>query len=120
MGRLVVVRPREHYQQILEGGEIAVVYCCRKRFLDQMIAGDERRVDRTHCRRPPITGRLTIIGQASAPSRGPVVIGGRIGEQAPHGRITSSPGMARSEGRCSTGWCVGPSSPTPIESCVNT
>ncbi len=90
MGQLVVVRAREYFQQIFEGGEIAVVYRCRKRFLDQMIAGDERWVDRTHCRRPPITGCLAIVGQASAPSRGPVVIGGRIGEQAPHDRITSS------------------------------
>jgi hypothetical protein len=29
-------------------------------------------------------------------------------------------GMARSAARCSTGWCVGPSSPSPIESCVMT
>ena len=28
--------------------------------------------------------------------------------------------MARSEARCSIGWCVGPSSPSAIESCVNT
>ena len=28
--------------------------------------------------------------------------------------------MARSAVRCSTGWCVGPSSPRPIESCVIT
>ena len=28
--------------------------------------------------------------------------------------------MARSDASCSTGWCVGPSSPTPIESCVKT
>ena len=34
------------------------------------------------------------------------------------GRIVITPGMARSEARCSIGWCVGPSSPTPIESCV--
>ena len=27
-------------------------------------------------------------------------------------------GMARSEASCSIGWCVGPSSPSPIESCV--
>jgi hypothetical protein len=29
-------------------------------------------------------------------------------------------GVARSAASCSIGWCVGPSSPTPIESCVNT
>ena len=29
-------------------------------------------------------------------------------------------GVARSVASCSIGWCVGPSSPTPIESCVNT
>ncbi len=36
------------------------------------------------------------------------------------GRITCSPGIARSVARCSTGWCVGPSSPTPTESCDHT
>ncbi|CPU64689.1 Uncharacterised protein [Mycobacteroides abscessus] len=36
------------------------------------------------------------------------------------GRTTSRPGIARSAARCSTGWCVGPSSPRPIESCVHT
>jgi hypothetical protein len=34
-------------------------------------------------------------------------------------RITITPGMARKEASCSIGWWVGPSSPTPIESCVN-
>ena len=34
------------------------------------------------------------------------------------GRITSRPGIARSEASCSTGWWVGPSSPRPIESWV--
>ena len=36
------------------------------------------------------------------------------------GRRTIRPGMARSDASCSTGWCVGPSSPTPIESWVKT
>jgi hypothetical protein len=36
------------------------------------------------------------------------------------GRKTIRPGMARSDATCSTGWCVGPSSPTPMESCVKT
>ena len=35
------------------------------------------------------------------------------------GRIVISAGIARSEARCSIGWWVGPSSPTPIESWVN-
>ena len=35
------------------------------------------------------------------------------------GRMTRSPGMARSDASCSTGWCVGPSSPRPTESCVH-
>ena len=39
---------------------------------------------------------------------------------ASHGRIVIRPGIARSDRICSTGWWVGPSSPTPIESCVNT
>ena len=36
------------------------------------------------------------------------------------GRMTSKPGIARKAAKCSMGWCVGPSSPTPIESCVQT
>ena len=36
------------------------------------------------------------------------------------GRTMSRCGMFRSDHRCSTGWCVGPSSPRPIESCVQT
>jgi hypothetical protein len=36
------------------------------------------------------------------------------------GRSTSTLGMARKLARCSTGWCVGPSSPSPIESWVRT
>jgi len=38
----------------------------------------------------------------------------------PAGRTTSTFGVARSWASCSIGWCVGPSSPTPIESCVKT
>ena len=34
------------------------------------------------------------------------------------GRSTIRPGIARRLARCSIGWCVGPSSPTPMESCV--
>jgi len=37
---------------------------------------------------------------------------------ASEGRIVTRPGIARNEASCSTGWCVGPSSPSPIESCV--
>ena len=37
---------------------------------------------------------------------------------ASQGRITFRPGIARSEASCSTGWWVGPSSPSPIESWV--
>ena len=36
------------------------------------------------------------------------------------GRNTLRFGVARSIARCSIGWCVGPSSPSPIESCVST
>ena len=36
------------------------------------------------------------------------------------GRSTTRPGIARSAARCSTGWCVGPSSPSATESCVQT
>ena len=34
------------------------------------------------------------------------------------GRSVSVLGMARKLSSASTGWCVGPSSPRPIESCV--
>ena len=34
------------------------------------------------------------------------------------GRMSMMPGMARSDASCSTGWWVGPSSPTPMESWV--
>ena len=36
------------------------------------------------------------------------------------GRTYQRFGIARSAMWCSTGWCVGPSSPTPTESCVHT
>jgi hypothetical protein len=36
------------------------------------------------------------------------------------GRKTSMLGVARSMARCSTGWCVGPSSPSPMLSWVIT
>ena len=36
------------------------------------------------------------------------------------GRKTSRPGMTRSAATCSTGWWVGPSSPTPTESWLQT
>ena len=37
-----------------------------------------------------------------------------------HGRQRSMPGMRRRLAACSIDWCVGPSSPRPIESCVYT
>jgi len=36
------------------------------------------------------------------------------------GRTTCKPGIKRNAPSCSIGWCVGPSSPTKIESCVYT
>ena len=36
------------------------------------------------------------------------------------GLHTLIPGIIRSDVNCSTAWCVGPSSPRPIESCVKT
>ena len=36
------------------------------------------------------------------------------------GRTTVKSGMARSAASCSIGWCVGPSSPSATESCVQT
>jgi hypothetical protein len=37
-----------------------------------------------------------------------------------HGRQTSMCGIRRRLETCSIAWCVGPSSPSPIESCVKT
>ena len=51
---------------------------------------------------------LTALAQAAAVSF------------ASPGRITVSWGIARSDATCSTGSWVGPSSPTPIESWVQT
>jgi hypothetical protein len=53
---------------------------------------------------------------AAVAARGP----GRGGLGASQGRQTSSPGIRRRLAACSTGWCVGPSSPRPMLSCVNT
>jgi hypothetical protein len=39
---------------------------------------------------------------------------------APAGRTTLRFGVERRDVSCSTGWCVGPSSPSPIESWVKT
>ncbi len=39
---------------------------------------------------------------------------------ASQGRMRARFGIARRAARCSTDWCVGPSSPRPIESCVKT
>ncbi len=36
------------------------------------------------------------------------------------GRTTAKRGIARSDARCSIGWWVEPSSPSPMESCVQT
>ena len=36
------------------------------------------------------------------------------------GRQTSRPGISRSDAACSIDWCVGPSSPRPMLSCVKT
>ena len=46
-GRLILVRHGEHCQQTLEGREIPIVYGCRDRLFDQMVARDESRVSRT-------------------------------------------------------------------------
>ena len=46
---------------------------------------------------------------------------GRIGfAEDKAGRITARLGIARSDARYSTGWCVGPLRPMPIESWLNT
>ena len=53
-----------------------------------------------------------------------VVLDGRLHAAtvslASAGRMTCRKGIARSVASCSTGWWVGPSSPTPTESWVNT
>ena len=66
-----------------------------------------------------------MFWRVSASPHGPAVRS-RIAFQAPAvslaspGRTIERPGMARSAAMCSIGWWVGPSSPSPIESCVQT
>ena len=43
-----------------------------------------------------------------------------IDSTASHGRHTDMFGINRNVAACSTAWCVGPSSPRPMESWVNT
>src|SRR5262249_32351896 len=77
--------------------------CCRKCFLDKMIAGNECWIDGTHSRRSWLARSLPIVGQAFAPSVGPIVKGGRIGEQAADGRIAIDAGCSigqSAEGQC--------------------
>ena len=50
--------------------------------------------------------------RSRAPIKAPAVSSGSAG------RITSRPGITLSPLTVSTGWCVGPSSPTPTESWV--
>ena len=52
--------------------------------------------------------RVSAACQAATVSRGSA------------GRQTCRFGIVRSAATCSTGWWVGPSSPTKMESCVNT
>ena len=67
----------------------------------------------TFCRvRTDRSGRWWRLVQDGAP--------GQAVSLASAGRTTASRGIARSAARCSTGWWVGPSSPRPIESCVQT
>ena len=54
------------------------------------------------------------------PSRSMAAVQATAVSTASHGRQTSRFGMRRRLAACSTGWCVGPSSPRPIESCVST
>ena len=61
--------------------------------------------------------RISAVGTELAPSS---QCQARSVSWTSAGRITSRFGIARSEARCSIGWCVGPSSPTPIESWVKT
>ena len=56
-------------------------------------------------------GRVEVLEDHAPGGRGLVGVAGRM---------TVRPGIARSAARCSTGWCVGPSSPSATESWVYT
>ena len=68
-------------------------------------------------------GREVLPGQ-DQPGRAVGVLQDRLPAAAVSlasaGRTTSRPGIARSAARCSIGWWVGPSSPRPMESWVQT
>ena len=59
--------------------------------------------------------RISAAGRSVLRSR---VAQAAVVSLASAGRITSSPGISRRDATCSTGWWVGPSSPSPIESWV--
>ena len=82
-----------------DGGPAALDGRAVRHHGDALAAEDQRRRAR---RAPPPPARPAAVSLASA------------------GRMSWRPGMARSAARCSTGWWVGPSSPTPTESWLNT
>ena len=87
---------------------------------------DRRR--RPRCRRRVSTAEPSVVTvmfwrlriNADGPSWRTTSTHAWIVSLASAGRITCRPGIARSAARCSIGWWVGPSSPTPTESWVNT
>src|SRR5205814_5868556 len=74
---LILIRPREHGQQVLEGREIPFAHGCDDRLLHQMVARDECRVCRAH-RYLAVARLTTLLGKPLAPSRCPIVEGAPI------------------------------------------
>src|ERR1700731_4858609 len=85
-GRLILVRHGEDCQQTLEGLEIPNVHGRGDRLLHEMIAWDESRVGRAHCR-SAFVRFSTLLCKPMTPSHRPIVEGAGIGKQAAHTRV---------------------------------
>ena len=79
--RLVLVRPLEHGQELLERFEITPLNSGHDRGFDLVVARDESRVHRLHGG-PPGIGVLGFLLKPLPPSAGPGVEGRRVDEEA--------------------------------------
>jgi hypothetical protein len=84
--RLVIVRRRQHFDELLEWPEIALLDCGLNCFFNPVIARNERWTDGPHIT-PALRGGSLVAGKATSPTQGPLVKGGRIVEEAAHGLV---------------------------------
>ena len=95
--RLLLVGRGEDCHQFVEGREILP---CRGRLydgLDSMIAGDEARICASH-RGLALCAIPRLLAEAETPPNSPLIVGGRILEEAAHGALLHG-GFERQGGR---------------------